>query len=392
MRIEEITSEILIKAGDEELKVLKQRFLQLWEKYFKSKPQNEIGSLNKISFISKYEILKKEMVRRDLFNMNDISSLDNHILVKSTFRFDASEFADITITPNYCSITGSYIKNPREANEVDIIMKRDEDTRDKELEQKIRMLIKKETGKETQFIYSPAGAQSSHIPIFDLILRARDETRKIEVKKEVKEDRPIDIRKKLSMNQRKECDEETAKIKENIKKPESKEPHEFKAAKYTHPNGHPRCFICGNEEPIGKVCNMTKKWYQKHEWDDEEAWKEERKKLKEKKLIKVDEKMSLEDYEYLIHHIEVDEAGNEEIHHCFFYDHLGNLFKQSHLVIDKNKIYLDGKEIKEGVFHIISGLEDTQEVVWSDEEAKENKITPKKMKAGMTLKEKAKEW
>ena len=41
---------------------------------------------------------------------------------------------------------------------------------------------------------------------------------------------------------------------------------------------------------------------------------------------------------------------------------------------------------------MIKGLEGTQEVVWSDKEAEENKIKPKEMKSGMTLKEKSKEW
>ncbi len=100
----------------------------------------------------------------------------------------------------------------------------------------------------------------------------------------------------------------------------------------------------------------------------------------------------MEDYEYLLHHIETDDEGEEEIHHCLVYDHIANLFEQAHLLVKEGKVYLDNKQIKEGLFHVIKGLESTQETVWSDEEANENKIVPKKMKAGMTLKEKAKEW
>jgi len=54
------------------------------------------------------------------------------------------------------------------------------------------------------------------------------------------------MEKKLSEAQRKECDEETALIRENTKK--AKYPHKFEAAKFTHPNGHPRCIQCGDEE------------------------------------------------------------------------------------------------------------------------------------------------
>ena len=107
--------------------------------------------------------------------------------------------------------------------------------------------------------------------------------------------------------------------------------------------------------------------------------------------MEVVEGKPLEDFEYLIHHIETKD-GIEEIHHCYLYDHIANLFKQAHLVIKNGKVTLDGKTVKDGTFHVIVGFEPTQEIVWSDEEAKEAKIKPKAMKAGMTLKEKAKEW
>lgn len=45
-------------------------------------------------------------------------------------------------------------------------------------------------------------------------------------------------------------------IRENKKKPEASEPHDFNQAKWTHPNGHPRCLTCGAEEIIGGRCNV----------------------------------------------------------------------------------------------------------------------------------------
>jgi len=125
----------------------------------------------------------------------------------------------------------------------------------------------------------------------------------------------------------------------------------------------------------------------KHEKTSNGYWK----KTSPSKTEKINKEEVLEDYEYLIHHVEINN-GEEEIHHCFLYDHLGNLFEQNHILIKNGKAYIDNKEIKDGIFHIIAGLESTQEVVWSDEEAKKADIIPKKMKAGMTLKQKSKEW
>jgi len=100
----------------------------------------------------------------------------------------------------------------------------------------------------------------------------------------------------------------------------------------------------------------------------------------------------LENYEYLLHHIETLENGKEIIHHCLVYDHIANMFQQEHLWVKNGVPYLEGKKIKEGYFHIISGLEPTQKVTWSDDEAIKLGIKPKRMTAGMSFKDKAREW
>ena len=51
-----------------------------------------------------------------------------------------------------------------------------------------------------------------------------------------------------------EADAETLRIRENKQKSENQQPHKFKAAQWTHPNGHPRCIRCGDEEPMNGVC------------------------------------------------------------------------------------------------------------------------------------------
>jgi hypothetical protein len=67
------------------------------------------------------------------------------------------------------------------------------------------------------------------------------------------------IIKKLTPAQQKEYDAETALIAENAKKPAAKRVHKFVPAKWTSKNGHPRCLVCGQEEPIGGICNKVAK-------------------------------------------------------------------------------------------------------------------------------------
>ena len=58
------------------------------------------------------------------------------------------------------------------------------------------------------------------------------------------------MQKKLSAARQKDYDDETVKIRESAKV--ATYPHKFKAATWTHPNGHPRCIHCGDEEGVDK--------------------------------------------------------------------------------------------------------------------------------------------
>jgi len=68
----------------------------------------------------------------------------------------------------------------------------------------------------------------------------------------------------------------------------------------------------------------------------------------------------IEDWEYLIHHVEVVE-GEEELHHCFLLDHLGNKYEIDHITDEEG----DQR-------HYIVGLVEDQDVYWSDQEAIED--------------------
>lgn len=51
------------------------------------------------------------------------------------------------------------------------------------------------------------------------------------------------------------ADAETERIKESAKSEKAQGVHKFEAADWTHPNGHPRCKVCGQEESISPECN-----------------------------------------------------------------------------------------------------------------------------------------
>ena len=70
----------------------------------------------------------------------------------------------------------------------------------------------------------------------------------------------------------------------------------------------------------------------------------------------------IEDWEYLLHHMHANDilGKEEEVHHCPMLDHLGNKYKVEHMVSEDGKVY-----------HCITGLEEDQEVLRSDDAAEE---------------------
>jgi len=298
LKIEEMTSEKLSKLSGLELHSLRLRFIQLFNKWFEDNNRQKVDKLERNNFLDQYRLLLKEMNKRK--RTHGVQSIDRALFRKNIYGLNTSSLGDIVKVPDYVSIGGGFVKSPKDADDLDLIVREDERKRDEGLELKLSRLMQKQIEKKCHFVYNETGAHSTYIPLFDLVLRSKNKINRVEVKEDYSK---------------------SEKIEKDLR-PER----------------------------------------------------------------------TLEDYEYLLHHIEIDNKGEEKIHHCLVYDHIGNMFEQEHLLIKNGKAYLGGKEIKEGIFHVIKGLERTQEVVWSDEEAEGNKIKPKEMKSGMTLKEKAKEW
>lgn len=251
MRIENITLESIRTLPDVELRNLRIRFIDIFDRYFTDPAVKKAVDIGRQAFYNKYIILRAEMTERGIkFFWNSLLDKDisNRIFKSSMWDLDVPAMGDVAIVPEYVSVGGSFIKSPKDAEDIDIIIRDAEENRDESFELKVGRLIREQTKKEPHFVYASRGPHSSYIPLFDLVLRAREETRKVRVKESI-------VAKELMPAQRKECDEETERIKENREKAEW--PHKFKPAKYTHPNGHPRCIICGQEERTSGVCRKA---------------------------------------------------------------------------------------------------------------------------------------
>jgi hypothetical protein len=252
--IEELTEEKLRKLADYELSHLRARFGQVWTRYFKGNQTEIIGVFSRRDLEEKYRMLLKEISFRKIV-IPDASAFDQHIFDKNIFKISVQDFGDIVLIPDFCSVAGSYVRNPDEANDVDVILRAPEESRDPSHEMKIARALRKHVKKDIEFVYHSAGPHSSFISLFDLVLRAKEKTG-VERVKEMKLKKKERLR-KLSEKEKKEADEESERIRMNAK--QAKFPHEFMPARFTHKNGHPRCLICGDEETEDGICRKVEK-------------------------------------------------------------------------------------------------------------------------------------
>jgi len=195
MKIEEINIKNLSKAPNKELYSLHLRFIQLWNKNFAGNRKIEVGSLERISFLDKYKLLIREMDKRKL--THSTQNIDLALFKKSIYNLDASTLGDMVIIADYISIGGSFVKSPKEANDLDLIVRDDKSNRDEGMELKLSRLMQKQIKKDCHFVYNKTGAHSTYIPLFDLVIRGKNEIKRVEVKEDYGKSSDIELLKSI---------------------------------------------------------------------------------------------------------------------------------------------------------------------------------------------------
>jgi len=184
MEIENITAKSIKKENDKELYNMRLRFIQLYNKNLKGREGGEVGGLDRFEFIDKYQILIREMNKRNLTH-HTTTDLDIEAFRKAMTGIDIKSIGDQVIVNDYISIGGSFVKRPREANDLDIIIREYARNRDEGLELKIGRVLKRQIKKDLHFVYAPRGPHSTYIPVFDLVARVKPNLKRVYVKESV---------------------------------------------------------------------------------------------------------------------------------------------------------------------------------------------------------------
>lgn len=251
MRIEEMTTARLRKASHEELVDLRRRCINLWIKGKFDKGAETFGVLKRSELLSRFTKLSREMrLRRS--EPKTITAIDKIVIDRvnrgTMLGIDVPALGEIVLVEDAVSIVGEYVRDPRRAADIDVIIKCGPVVPGYIPETVLNARIYAEVQKNTCYVYKSDRVEVVHIPLYDLVLRPKDSTVKVTPKVEKV------VEKKLSNAEQAEYDAESERIRESQKTGRAKSRHKFQAAQWTFPNGHPRCKICGNEERDGGIC------------------------------------------------------------------------------------------------------------------------------------------
>ncbi|NVM21424.1 MAG: DNA adenine methylase [Desulfobacterales bacterium] len=188
MRIEDINEKSLKTVSEKELYSLRGRFIDIYDRYFHGSSLQKAMGLDRNDILNSYLALKLEMRSRGLKFSRETNidrEIFDRIFKSSMWGIDVPSLGDIVVVPDYLSIGGGYVVSPKDAEDVDVIVRESEDHRDESLELKIGRLLKNQTKKDTHFVYAPQGPHSDYLPLFDLVLRAKEGTKRVEVKEDI---------------------------------------------------------------------------------------------------------------------------------------------------------------------------------------------------------------
>ncbi len=178
MKIENFTKSVLEEVSDKDLFAFRLRFIQMWSKEFRVNKRNaQVAGLRRCEFLDRYKILLDEIKSRKLV-IKRKSSIDWALFRKTMIGMEVSSMGEVVMIPDYVTVSGDFVKNPCKATLLDVVI-RDSHLRG-DIERKVKKMFNQQVALPLEFLYQPAGPHSSFIPVFDLVLRAKTKTGRVE--------------------------------------------------------------------------------------------------------------------------------------------------------------------------------------------------------------------
>lgn len=186
MRIEEIAKQRLSEATDLELKQLRYKAAQFWDRHFKHNTKDTVGCFTRTDFVAKYRLLLKEMSSSHRSLEHSTCDIDRQAFKQSMeakqIGIDIGQINKI-VTGKNCVILNEGFA---EADEIKITIQQDSEEPDERLEKEIAKMLNEQFDKSCVFDYV-RDFEGSGMPLFHEVLIPVTRIEKIEMKGEESE-------------------------------------------------------------------------------------------------------------------------------------------------------------------------------------------------------------
>ncbi len=122
--IEQITSNELADLETRDLRDLRSRFINIFDKYFLDSDLQKAAGMERKDFVTKYMLLRKEMDKRKInfFRRLPIDKeLGGRVFKSLMWGLDIGTLGDMLVIPDYICVSGDFIKSPKKAGKIEVI-------------------------------------------------------------------------------------------------------------------------------------------------------------------------------------------------------------------------------------------------------------------------------
>jgi len=191
MRIEEITKGSLVGNDKNTLYALRLRCNQIWSKHFGDNNVMKSGAHDRGDLITKYALIIDEMNSQKIA-INNPLPLDKVLLKSRLFKLNVPAMGDFVLSKNFISADGKFVDSPLDAEHVSVCVKAPEDFFKAffNINGFITAIVESQCNKGIVTKFDTSGPKTAHIPMFDLVLRSKVRTEKVDFQEDASEIKP----------------------------------------------------------------------------------------------------------------------------------------------------------------------------------------------------------
>lgn len=173
-------SEAVGEMDDKELRTLRLRFCQVWDKYYSDGGDVGPGDMTREEMLSKFSVVQTELKIRKISTAIGKRDLDRVVLRRRLMAgLDIGALRPIMLKKDVVAITGDFARSPKRHNTVDVVVSESPLRQRANMDTAVEKVLREQLGeRDVRIHYDPNGSSVTSLALFDLVLVPKTELTK----------------------------------------------------------------------------------------------------------------------------------------------------------------------------------------------------------------------